>query len=520
MNTIAADPVEMEGEITDTVQMDSDDGCCSDAKDKMAQSWIQSNNMSPAQGQRLRTQLDQLPCDEFRQMMETIPGTGPGTNMENHWQNIERNKRILDEWDECASRSFSGLFTASVDPFETAWNYIQKNDDLDDIPAENKGGDCYYNCFNHMCRNPEHTLVHAQVTPLMGPLAGRPYGHAFTTFVGEDGQKMVHDPSADSGKGMTMPADMYYLLGQIAPPNLVEYSHEEMLRQIAESEHAGPWDPMSANWMHSSAEDRQRRREMEGEVLDDGEEWDDDDDMIQNALDPMSINPLLQTAEGMMNQGVTQDMSQAFQDQEGRFVIQPELRLDPITAMKTFRDNPGYGHPKATKDFLDAMGARMTDKVPVPMDMIPPHGILSGRKPTEWQDLTIRPLFGQMKNIPGKQNEVYRIPSQTREIAMGQRGRLRGGDLEVKRPYFGYRVWPHTKGLEGMGWFARPDSAGQLTWIEGMEHVPPRNAPMVEDLVIDPAYRRQGLGTDLVDTFRYSLPALFPQSTGLETKSC
>jgi len=393
---------------------------------------------------------------------------------------------------------------------------LLKNDDLDDIAPENKGGDCYYNSFNYMCANPNHTLVHAQVTPLMGPLAGRPYGHAFTTFMGEDGKKMVHDPSADGGKGMTMPADMYYALGQIRAPNMVEYTQEDMMRHIQDTMHAGPWDPMAEQWMHSSDEDRQKRKEMDGEVLDDGEEWDDDDDMIQNALDPMSINPLLQTAEGMMNQGVTQDMPQSFQDQEGRFVIQPELRLDPITATKVFGQDPLYGHPQATRDFLAEQGATHNGVVPVPMDMVPPHGILSGRKPTEWQDLTIRPVFGDMKNIPGKQNETYQIPSQVREIAMGKRGRLRGGELEVKRPYFGDRTWPHTKGLEGMGWFPREGSAGQLTWIEGMEHVRPLNAPMVEDLVVDPAFRRQGLGTDLVDNYRYSLPALFPKAPDLK----
>ncbi len=67
-----------------------------------------------------------------------------------------------------------------------------------------------------------------------------------------------------------------------------------------------------------------------------------------------------------------------------------------------------------------------------------------------------------------------------------------------------------------MGWFPREDSAGQLTWIEGMEHVRPLNAPMVEDLVVDPAFRRQGLGTDLVDNYRYSLPALFPKAPDLK----
>lgn len=146
-----------------------------------------------------------------------------------------------------------------------------KNDDLDDIAPENKGGDCYYNSFNHMCANPNHTLVHAQVTPLMGPLAGRPYGHAFTTFMGEDGKKMVHDPSADGGKGMTMPADMYYALGQIRAPNMVEYTQEDMMRHIQDTMHAGPWDPMTEQWMHSSDEDRQKKREMDGELLDDGE---------------------------------------------------------------------------------------------------------------------------------------------------------------------------------------------------------------------------------------------------------
>jgi len=390
---------------------------------------------------------------------------------------------------------------------DVAFALLKGDENLDDVPAENKGGSCYKNAFDHMCQNPKHTLVHAQVTPLMGPLAGRAYGHAFTTFMDENGRKMVHDPSADGGKGMTMPADVYYGVGQIRAPNMVEYNHEEMMQRVLDTKKPGPWDAMADGWAHSSEKDRKAREEMADD--------EDEDDSIQNALDPMTINPLLQTAEGMMNQGVTQDMSQAFQDQEGRFVIQPELRLDPITAMNTFRDNKGFGHPQATKDYLDRMGAEYTDRIPVPMDMIPPHGILSGRKPTEWQDLTIRPAFGQMKNTPGKGNETYNIPSQTREIAMGVRGRLRGGELEVKRPYFGDRTWPKVKGLEGMGWHPRTDSAGQLTWIDGMEHVAPLNAPVVEDLSIDPAFRRQGLGTDLVDLFRYSLPAISPNAPGL-----
>ena len=118
---------------TETVQMDDGDGCCSDAKDKYARAVAEKNNMSPANAQRLRTNLDDLPCDQFRRMLETEAGTGPGTNMANHFQVLARDKKILDEWDECASKNFSGDFTASADPFEAAWDIMQKQIGRDDF---------------------------------------------------------------------------------------------------------------------------------------------------------------------------------------------------------------------------------------------------------------------------------------------------------------------------------------------------------------------------------------------------
>ena len=148
---------------------------------------------------------------------------------------------------------------------DVAFSLLKGIEDLDDVAAENKGGDCYTNAFNHMCQNPKHTLVHAQVTPLMGPLAGRSYGHAFTTFMDENGRKMVHDPSADGGKGMTMPADVYYGVGQIRAPNMVEYNHQGMMQQIVDTMHAGPWDAMADEWTHSSEEDRAAKEAMDGE---------------------------------------------------------------------------------------------------------------------------------------------------------------------------------------------------------------------------------------------------------------
>jgi len=113
-------------EVPEEVQMEDGDSCCDDAKDKLAQAWIQSNDMSPAQGQRLRTNLDEMSCDQFRQMLENIDGTGPGTDMAQHLQVVARDKKILDEWDECASGTSMGMKYASADPFEAGWNHVAK----------------------------------------------------------------------------------------------------------------------------------------------------------------------------------------------------------------------------------------------------------------------------------------------------------------------------------------------------------------------------------------------------------
>lgn len=129
--------------------------------------------------------------------------------------------------------------------FEAAWTLI-KQDDLDDVPDENKYGNCYDTAYGHVCMNPDHNLVHAEVTPLLGPLAGRSYAHAFTTFTGEDGKKMVYDPST----GFTMQADVYYALGQIREPNVVEYPIEEAHKQAAQYMTTGPWG-IAENWAHS-----------------------------------------------------------------------------------------------------------------------------------------------------------------------------------------------------------------------------------------------------------------------------
>jgi len=120
---------------TETVQMDDGDSCCSDAKDKLARAWAESNNMSPANAQRLRTNLDEMPCDQFRQFMErddVAQSMISRGNPAGH-KVLARDRQILAEWDECASENFSGDFTASADPFEAAWDIMQKQIGRDDF---------------------------------------------------------------------------------------------------------------------------------------------------------------------------------------------------------------------------------------------------------------------------------------------------------------------------------------------------------------------------------------------------
>jgi hypothetical protein len=61
-------------------------------------------------------------------MLETPMGTGTHTNMDNHRRVAERDKRILAEWDACASNSNADWhdIAASADPFKTAWDSITK----------------------------------------------------------------------------------------------------------------------------------------------------------------------------------------------------------------------------------------------------------------------------------------------------------------------------------------------------------------------------------------------------------
>jgi hypothetical protein len=266
-------------------------------------------------------------------------------------------------------------------------------------------------------------------------------------------------------------------------------------------------------------------------------------DSVQKKLDILSINPLLQTATGRMKnprllEGA-EGVPPGFLDQDGNFVIQPEKRLDPLTAKRAFDRDPARGFTEEQKTAMIAQGVDPSLLRPMNQNLAREGKVnagdhplmwtansdalpLKGLPPQEWEDLTIRPSFGELRARPG-QSEAFKLP--------GARG-IAPTTLNSRGPYFGEREWPKVKGLEGLGWHPRSGSAGHLTWnrnsgalppgAEGimMEHTDPSSPlygrgmfdaegmrkPMVDDVTIDPSMRRQGLGSDLVDLHRYSLP--------------
>tara|TARA_B100000287_G_C20673194_1_gene794174 strand:- start:1132 stop:2535 length:1404 start_codon:yes stop_codon:yes gene_type:complete len=266
---------------------------------------------------------------------------------------------------------------------------------------------------------------------------------------------------------------------------------------------------------------------------------------VAKELDPLSINPLLQTARGMVKDPVALEESYGlpagFIGQDGKFVIQPEKRLDPWEAQRIFGEKPSLGFTDEQKRVMRALGMDPENMVGENQNLslgpntqrgtrgrTGPHPInftasnerrqTTGKRPVEWEELTIRPTFGEMHLKPGDPIEEYEIPPyEYLDNRTGRPIRKPKSILQSKWPYFGERQWPKVKGLEGLGWHPREGSLGHLTWNRGtgdwdlgpdFPGIKTPSHPLVDDLTIDPSARRQGLGGDLVDLFRYSLPAL------------
>lgn len=286
-----------------------------------------------------------------------------------------------------------------------------------------------------------------------------------------------------------------------------------------------------ADWDACSA------KSLSGDFTASEDSFDDAWDSVQKELDILSINPLLQTATGRMkNPGLLEEswgVPEGFRGQDGRFVLQPEKRFDPLTAQRVFGAEPSFGFTEEQKRVLRARGQDPdglkptnhnqgindgNDVHPINFTASNERRQAMGKKPLEWEELTVRPEFGEMKLAPGDAPELYPIPAyEFLDNRTGRSMKRPASVLESIGPYFGERSWPKVKGLQGLGWHPREGSAGHLTWNRGqgdlarsptgMGSIDAFTRPLVDDLSIDPSMRRQGLGSDLVDLFRYSLPA-------------
>lgn len=114
--------------------------------------------------------------------------------------------------------------------------YVRASFNIDDIPEENKHGDCFVAALHKFMENPKrYTLVHGVVTG-QGPLEGVEYCHAW-----------VIDENTDTVIDMTLPKNMqklpvelYYGIGRISITK--EYKASDVAKMVNKYGTYGPWD--------------------------------------------------------------------------------------------------------------------------------------------------------------------------------------------------------------------------------------------------------------------------------------
>jgi hypothetical protein len=104
----------------------------------------------------------------------------------------------------------------------------------DDIPDENKNGNCYQAALHKFMEDPQrYTLVHGVVTG-QGPIAGMQYGHAWV----EDGNAVI-DMTLPKHL-QSLPKDLYYAMGHIDITR--RYNAHQVLKMLDRYGTYGPWD--------------------------------------------------------------------------------------------------------------------------------------------------------------------------------------------------------------------------------------------------------------------------------------
>lgn len=97
------------------------------------------------------------------------------------------------------------------------------------------GGDCFRAAGMFLMEHPDHVLVHGFPTLRREPWTQ--YHHAWIETA--DGQTVRE---VSDGLDLTMPASLYYALGNINPAECKRYTRDDLALWVVRTGHWGPWD--------------------------------------------------------------------------------------------------------------------------------------------------------------------------------------------------------------------------------------------------------------------------------------
>ena len=158
--------------------------------------------------------------------------------------------------DENALRQIYSSFILESAEYCNKYNLKKEASNYDDISDSRKRGNCFGDAFDYIFhegvirgRN-NLILVHAIICPLMGPLSGVRFGHAWV----EDGDNVIDT----SRNNIVMDKQSFYLLGglinlptgefnpnqhlTIKEEDIHRYSVQEAKKMVVEHEMYGPWE--------------------------------------------------------------------------------------------------------------------------------------------------------------------------------------------------------------------------------------------------------------------------------------
>ena len=145
--------------------------------------------------------------------------------------------------------------------------YQAKRIGVDIIPAEiideniKAEGDCYEAALKklmdlYMKGNTTARVVHADITPRLGPLTGRTYGHAWV----EDGDKVIdcsNNHTADIDEITGGRKDVYY--GITDPKNIKIYNFQQLGKMVTKHHTYGPYpEPVPENFKDGKVKGKSR----------------------------------------------------------------------------------------------------------------------------------------------------------------------------------------------------------------------------------------------------------------------